>query len=218
MGGFNSGRRPTQPAVEDGLTLDPGQLLRHGNLPLGRHVAGTLTWTRQPSGEHAGEIGYEADMRDRDHASLRLQYSRTSWDGTKTVHDYRVELVTTIPPFGGVRWWFLCPRTGRLASKLYLPPGASRVAFRMGYQSQRRGPLFRAQDREARVVRKLGATYRRPLTPRPPRPKWMRHKTYARLCGELERWQTAQDWAFVAATEGLIARAEREGLLGKGNA
>ncbi len=137
----------------------------------------------------------------------------TTWDGTKTAHDYRVALTTTVPPFGGVRWRFVCPRTGRLADKLYLPPGAdrfaSRAAFRMSYLSQRNGPMSRAQSGEARVVRKLGATYERPNTPQPPRPKWMRRKTYDRLCAELEWWQGAHDAAFIAETERFLAVVAR---------
>jgi hypothetical protein len=210
MGGFNSGRRAMQPAAEHGLNLDLSRLLRQRTLVPGQHVAGSLTWTRQPSGERSADIGYEADMRDPDHAWLRLQYAQTRWDGTRTAHDYRVTLTTTVPPFGGVRWWFLCPRTARLATKLYLPPGAerfaSRRAFRMAYESQRDKPLFRAQAREARVVRKLGAVYEHPDTPTPPRPKWMRHKTYDRLCAELEWWQAAQGLAFVADSKRFMSR------------
>ena len=37
---------------------------------------------------------------------------------------YWIKLVTTPQPFGGRRWWFLCPQTGRRATKLHLPEGA----------------------------------------------------------------------------------------------
>jgi len=50
-------------------------------------------------------------------------------------------LTTTPQPFGGQRWWFICPRTGRRTAKLYLPDGAltfaSRQAYRLAYQCQR---------------------------------------------------------------------------------
>ena len=213
MGGFGSGRTATQPAVEHGLTLNLGRLLRQGKVRRGAHVSGVQAWSWPRTGESAGEVGYEADLRDPGHAWLRLRYVLTSRDGAKTTLDYRVPLATTAAPFGGARWWFVCPRTGRLATKLYRPPGAerfaSRLAFRMAYQSQRHGALFRAQAGEARVVRKLGAVYEYPNTPQPPCPKWMRHKTYERLCAELAWWQGAQDLAFIADTERFMAMAER---------
>ncbi len=47
-----------------------------------------------------------------------------------------VHLQTTQPNFGGVRWWFSCPRTvdgeecHRRVGKLYLPPGGRYFACR----------------------------------------------------------------------------------------
>lgn len=50
---------------------------------------------------------------------------------------YRVSLLSTPQPFGGMRLWFLCPVTGRRATKLVLPRGgcrfASRGAWGLGY-------------------------------------------------------------------------------------
>ena len=43
--------------------------------------------------------------------------------------DYKIRLVTTIPNYGGRRWWFICPSSRddggppRRMAKLYLPPG-----------------------------------------------------------------------------------------------
>ncbi|MPZ32630.1 MAG: hypothetical protein GEV13_16805 [Rhodospirillales bacterium] len=39
---------------------------------------------------------------------------------------YRVGALSTAQPFGGVRWWFLCPATGRRVAKLWLPQGGDR--------------------------------------------------------------------------------------------
>jgi AAA domain len=52
-----------------------------------------------------------------------------------------------------VRWWWICPATGRRVSKLYLPNGGVRFlshgpgAYRLAYASQRHGRL----DRDARA-------------------------------------------------------------------
>ena len=51
-------------------------------------------------------------------------YTTTRWDGERRASDYWIELATTPQPFGGRRWWFICPQTGRRAAKLYLPNGA----------------------------------------------------------------------------------------------
>lgn len=52
-----------------------------------------------------------------------------------------IKLVTTTPYFGGKRYWFVCPVSGRRARVLYLPPRgrtwASRSAFNLAYASQR---------------------------------------------------------------------------------
>ena len=41
-----------------------------------------------------------------------------------------IQLETTPQPFGGRRWWFVCPRAGRRAAKLYLPNGVFTFASR----------------------------------------------------------------------------------------
>jgi hypothetical protein len=69
---------------------------------------------------------------------------------------------TTPQPFGGRRWWFVCPRTGQRATRLHLPPGAytfaCRKAYRLAYRSQRELPRDRALSRALALRRKLGAT------------------------------------------------------------
>ena len=79
-------------------------------------------------------------------------------------------------------------KTGRLASVLYRPPGASRFASRhawrgrVGYQSQFLDTIGRAHYGHAKIRRKLGD----PEADFPPKPKWMRWRTY-------EGWQKRFD-------------------------
>ena len=79
----------------------------------------------------------------------------TSWN------DYIVELATTPQPFGGRRWWWVCPRRGDLVAKLYMPAGggifASRKAHRLAYRSQRQSPYDRAISQAFKRRRRLGA-------------------------------------------------------------
>jgi hypothetical protein len=68
---------------------------------------------------------------------------------------YEVRLVWTVPPYGGRRWWFVCPRSYRRVAKLYLPNGGhyfwSRKAYGLGYGVQREPKL----DQRMRMARKL---------------------------------------------------------------
>ena len=103
-------------------------------------TAGSWGWIYEgEDGPHA-TIRYEADLRDTDNAWLRLHY-RANGEAV----DYKVQLVTTKPNYGGHRWWFICPivrRDGgppRRVAKLYLPSGSkyfgSREAYALTYAS-----------------------------------------------------------------------------------
>ena len=52
-------------------------------------------------------MGYRADMRDADRASIRLIYTVNG-----KPMDYMVRLVRTTLHNGGRRWWFVCGRRG----------------------------------------------------------------------------------------------------------
>ena len=55
---------------------------------------------------------------------MRLNYTITrGWAGEKIPVEYVVQLWSTECRFGGRRWWFECPLTGRRVTKLYLPTG-----------------------------------------------------------------------------------------------
>ena len=62
---------------------------------------------------------------------VRLSYWCV-WPGSREREsaDYTVQLTTTRPRFGGLRWWFVCPLIvngrpcDRRVGKLYLPPPA----------------------------------------------------------------------------------------------
>jgi hypothetical protein len=102
--------------------------------------------------------------------------------------DYWVGLITTPQPFGGRRWWFLCPRTGALAAKLHLPPGAftfaSRQAHQLGYRSQRETPRDRALGRAFKLRRRLGS--QEGVGELIPKPKGMRWTTFDREMAKIE--------------------------------
>jgi hypothetical protein len=141
LGGYGSGWQGSKKAtVEGSLVLTASALVRKKALVPGAQTAGSWGWTYEgEDGPHA-TILYEADLRDTDNAWLRLHY-RANGEAV----DYKVQLVTTKPNYGGRRWWFICPivrRDGgppRRVAKLYLPSGSkyfgSREAYALTYTS-----------------------------------------------------------------------------------
>jgi hypothetical protein len=147
LGGYGSGWQGSKKAtVEGSLVLTASALVRKKALVPGAQTAGSWGWTYEgEDGPHA-TIRYEADLRDTDNAWLRLHY-RANGEAV----DYKVQLVTTKPNYGGRRWWFICPivrRDGgppRRVAKLYLPSGSkyfgSRETYGLTYTScQESGP------------------------------------------------------------------------------
>ena len=118
---------------------------------------------------------------------MRLKYTTTRWDGERRESDYWIQLETTPQPFGGRRWWFVCPRTGRRAAKLYLPNGAftfaSREAYGLAYRSQRETTQDRALRRAFKLRGKLGSDGG--IGDFISKPKWMRWPTYDRKLEEV---------------------------------
>lgn len=182
MGGIGSGqwyRWSTKPVVEDGVPLNLNKLVRDKLVVPGAWTSGGLVWHYVHSGEKSASIGYIADMKDPSDASMRLQYTCNG----KT-EDYVVRLTTTTPNFGGLRWWFVCPLTGKRAAKLYLLNGASKFvsvkAYRFAYRSQNEGYADRALSKAQKIRRKLGGDWGLDA-PFAKKPKGMHNKTYNRL-------------------------------------
>ena len=113
-------------------------------------------------------------------------------------------------PYGGRRWWWICPRSGQQVAKLHLPPGgrvfAARQVYRLPYRSQRITALDRSHDRQRRLYRKLGADYEDFEQPPPLRPKGMHRRTYERLTAELHDATEQHDLLFMTAAAPLMAR------------
>lgn len=135
MGGDGSGRLPTfnaKTTVESCLILSTAEQMRNGALSGNLHVAGSLTWNDSYTGKERASLGYEVHT-GHDSGSLRLRYELA--DSGEAV-SYWVGLTTTPLPWGGLRWWFVCPVTtngrycGRRVGNLYLPPHGRHFACR----------------------------------------------------------------------------------------
>jgi hypothetical protein len=176
--------------------LDIYALLRAGSIVRDAAKAGHFIFSDAYSGAPRGRISFVSRLDARG-GWLRLLYSV---DGKP--QDYTIPLTTTPQPFGGCRWWFVCPSTRGRVCKLYLPPGAarfaSRRAYRLGYRCQRETPADRALSREFKLRRQLGCEHSEIRKPR-----WMRWATFDR---ELERLA----WASGISDANFVAAAQRQ--------
>lgn len=204
MGGYNSGNHGGRPTVEASLALDLSKLLRDGCARPNASTRGSLIWTNTSTGQRTASIGYEANLADT-HGRIRLIYTSTDfWTREKRSQDYWVDLRATPQPFGGQRWWFICPRRGDRVAKLYLPTGAhtfaSRRAYRLGYHSQRQSPHDRALSQAFKLRRRLGS--QDGIGDFIDKPKGMHRSTFRRAMAKVE----AAEYIVDAHTVVLIGR------------
>ena len=187
MGNYRSGRRffpGAKTTVEDCRSLDVVQWAREGLTLPGPVRSGVWQWSSSRTGQSTSSIGYSIDMTD---PHVRLEYSLTR---TGEHRDYRVELVSTSPNYGGLRWWFICPVSmggracQRRVRKLYLSPGcccfACRQCCRLSYTSQREDDANRALSKAQAIRERLGGSGSM-MEAFPPKPKGMWWRTYRRL-------------------------------------
>lgn len=156
MGGSGSGWQGTKKiTVEECLTLSAKDLYHFGAFEPGWRK-GSYSW--RSGEEDVAELEYSTSMSP-EAGTLWLRYMA---DG-KFMH-YTVTLVSTVPHYGGRRWWFICPIKKTRVAKLYLPPGAtqfgSRKAHDLTYRScQESGRKERSNRFWRRVARRLGTEY-----------------------------------------------------------
>lgn len=129
--------------VEDCHALDLNELLRRRLFTPGESRSGSLRWTQVSTGRERASVGYRVDW-EAERATLALTYTLKRGEEREEV-DELVRLVTSRPPFGGLRWWFTCPLVvdgtpcRRRVSKVYLPPRGRlfgcRTCYRLTYRS-----------------------------------------------------------------------------------
>ena len=136
MGGYGSGRWRTDDrklAVEECLALDVRKLARDG-LIVRPPASGSLWWTDTRTGERTATATFELE-RIGDDPFLILDYTVGRDEHREGVR-LPIELQTTRPHFGGVRWWFRCPILSygalcrRRVARLYLAPRVTRFGCR----------------------------------------------------------------------------------------
>jgi hypothetical protein len=121
MGGSGSGwQRTRKLRIDEGLTLAVKDLVAIGALDRCWRK-GSLSW--RSGGETLATLEYETSTYPEGNGTLWLRY----------VVDDQQTLVSTVPHYGGRRWWFICPIKKIRVAKLFLPPGATRFASRKAH-------------------------------------------------------------------------------------
>jgi hypothetical protein len=194
--------------VERCRAVDVMKLARAGYLAT--KMLGTWTWTYGDGSTCSVLItgGYDAVLLD-----YRVSQRGGEWQSVAQ----RVPIRWAQCRFSGERPWFVCDVSadgaycGRSVAKLYNAGRlfACRHCYRLGYAIQRGGPMDRAHHRLARLHRKLSADYDGPDMPPPPKPKWVRWKTYSRITQRIEAAKEQLDVVFVAGAQRILARTER---------
>lgn len=144
MGGINSGRQRSvhRGSVEEFPAIDLRVLKRAGLLKHGECTYDTLRW-RSPD-LRVLEVRIFVDLSDAGDASIRI---------AGHAPDQRAVIECVACPYGGYRYYFLCPLNGTRCEQLFFVDDifASRKAHRLTYSSQSEDALSRAR----RKVRKL---------------------------------------------------------------
>jgi hypothetical protein len=133
-----------------------------------------------------------------------------------------VAVTATRPHYGGVRLWFICPRSdcARRCRVLYRPRRtnaralACRRCYKLAYASQRIGRMARVNRSADRADALVARLVPKPGTPNVfLKPKWMRWRTFERITREAEQvcsaWQSALDQQVAGADKQCAAEVKR---------
>lgn len=229
MGGYGSGRTGGWPTIEatGSFVLDVNRLLTPimrairqsglSDVPADRTVTlGPFVrrWTREGDTAPLAELSIIVTL-GACWGEVVLDYNIEHLTQPTGLQRQRVELIATPCRFGGVRWWWICPITGRRCAKLYLPNGGKLFlsrgpgAYRLGYASQRGTALNRAHGRARRLYRRLDSDYPASGEVWPGKPKWMHWRTYERIVAELEDCEDQIDRTWLEGTARWLARVKQ---------
>lgn len=102
-------------------------------------------------------------------------------------YSYQVEITTTPCNYGGVRYWWSCPKCSRRAAVLYCAGNyVCRHCMGLNYQSQHSKSLDRLFERVAVVRARLG--WQGGIAHgHGSRPRYMHHSTYSKLVNEHDK-------------------------------
>ena len=158
--------------------------MRQGCIVPGAQSAWRSVWTNSYTDEEIASAHFTAHMGQHE-GRLRIQTGDTAQTIFLTPKPRR---------FGGHQWYFICPVMNRCASVLWKPPGATRFCSRqswgsrrVAYASQFLDPDNRAHRGKAKIKARLIADLDPDEWELPPKPRWMRWRTYNRYVERFDR-------------------------------
>lgn len=120
--------------VDDSLEINISNLKRSDLFIKGESRRGTITWRRR--GHVYSSIGIEAYYTESE-KYIRLYYTNTDRQGTKTNYDYNINFIEVESNLGkGSVLYFLCPSSGKKCRKLYNAYGYQRWKSRTAYKNR----------------------------------------------------------------------------------
>ena len=192
--------------LESGLKLDLNRLARQGFVRPGGYRGSGIRWTNSYTGEEIASGFIKADMSGPSEGWLHIDIGDLS---------QHVILTTRPRHFGGRQWYFVCPRTRRPVSVLWMPPGARAFACRqnwgrqVAYASQFLTPVDRAHRGKARINSRLCSIggFDPDEWEFPPKPKWMRWRTYDRAQDKFDHHEAVLDEGTLELVAKFMGRA-----------
>jgi hypothetical protein len=171
--------------VEECHSIDILPWSRGRQMRAGSCYSGSWEWLRSRTGDVVSSIHYSIELLRKPQVRIHYKEPRSG-----ELLACSVGLVSTVPTYGGLRWWFLCPAMVKgqacrpRVRKLYLAPGqhyfACRHCCELCYRSQSEDAWTRALSKAQAIRVRLGgsAAIHKPF---PPKPKRMAWKTYRLL-------------------------------------
>ena len=189
--------RPRQRVcLEQGLKLDLNKLRRQRLVRPGMRVGPKfIPWTNSYTAEEIA-IAIDHCRSRKPPRNLQIQIGNLN---------QCIDLVTQTRRLGGQQWYFQCPVNYRPCSVLWMLPGTTRFCSRqswgrhVAYSSQFATPGDRAHLGKAKIKSRLIGTCDPDQWDLPPKPKWMRWRTYKKQVEKFDRYEEALDRVFINA-------------------
>jgi hypothetical protein len=213
VGGFGSGRHGRTVTAESTASYVLSISALKEALQKGRCLTGTIRFDEERLPETGFPVVVTIDLTKEWDCFVELIHLTRDEPGRDPIVTDRVQLAWTTPTYGGCRWWFLCPRTGRRTTNLFLPNGGwhfwSRQAYGLGYACQREDRFSRLQRRVAKLNRELGGLGWTTWQETPPKPKWVRWATYDRKVAQWKHAVIRARGELISGARRLLVRIER---------
>ncbi len=154
MGGYRGWGNGWRPHIESAKAFGLDGFKKRYRSLANLHTSGVWVWCRGK--EKTATVAYHWNSNETE-GELVLSYNV---DGEP--HQSRIRVVTRAMRFGGVRWYMVCPVSGRRASKLYLFPGLTQFVHREAirprptYAIQRKSGLDKIIQQRWGIRHRLG--------------------------------------------------------------